>query len=351
MHCFIGYSLTMKLSRKLESIWYSNEPPNILLKLLALCFKLVFVIRRQLYKLKIFKQIKVKVPVIIVGNITTGGTGKTPVTIWLVGIFQKAGMTAGVISRGYGGNQPRNKPVLVTKNDNAVEYGDEPVYIAQATDALVCVCTDKVKAAKTLISEGAEVIISDDGLQHYHLARDFEIIIIDSVRGFGNGYFLPAGPLRENPERIQMTDWILLNGEGNNFDESLSKDIQCNRFKLLDATAVNHNGTVNKSISEFSGSEVYLLAGISNPERLLQILEENGISVIQIEIDDHGKVDLSVIREDTNTPIIMTSKDAVKYDLQLHQNCWIMEPEVEFDDSYHLPEFIQTLVRKNHESG
>ena len=105
----------MKLSRKLESIWYSNEPPNILLKLLALCFKLVSVIRQQLYKLQILKQIKVKVPVIVVGNITTGGTGKTPVTVWLVGIFQRAGMTAGVISRGYGGTQPRNKPVLLQR--------------------------------------------------------------------------------------------------------------------------------------------------------------------------------------------------------------------------------------------
>ena len=105
----------MKLSRKLESIWYSNEPPNILLKLLALCFKLVSVIRQQLYKLQILKQIKVKVPVIVVGNITTGGTGKTPVTVWLVEIFQKAGMTVGVISRGYGGTQPRKSPALVTK--------------------------------------------------------------------------------------------------------------------------------------------------------------------------------------------------------------------------------------------
>ena len=349
MHCFIGYSLMMKLSRKLESIWYSNEPPNILLKLLALCFKLVSVIRQQLYKLQILKQIKVKVPVIVVGNITTGGTGKTPVTVWLVEIFQKAGMTVGVISRGYGGTLPRKRPALVTKSNDAVEYGDEPVYIAKKTDTLVCVCTDKVKAAKTLISKGAEVIISDDGLQHYHLARDFEILIIDSVRGFGNGYLLPAGPLRENPKRAQMTDWILLNGDGNNFDESLSKDIQCNRFKLLNATAVNHSGTVKKLISDFSGSEVYLLAGISNPERLLKILEDNDISVIQIEIDDHGKVDLSAIREDTNTPILMTPKDAVKYDLGLHQNCWIMEPEVEFDDSYRLPEFIQTLVRNNHE--
>jgi len=253
-----------RLSRKLESIWYTSKKPNVVLRLLALCFGLLSGVRKQLYSLGVLRQIKIDVPIIVVGNINVGGTGKTPVTLWLAGILQKQGKLVGIISRGYGGSRSRREPILVSKNSNAEEVGDESLYLARESGAIVCVCVNKVRAAETLVSKGADIIIADDGLQHYPLARDFEILIIDASRGFGNGYLLPAGPLRERPETIQSFDYVLINGDDGNFEHQRLKGTRWAKFRLLDETVESLNKQSRESISFF-------LNPMSLPLRVLAI--------------------------------------------------------------------------------
>ncbi|SVB11950.1 uncharacterized protein METZ01_LOCUS164804, partial [marine metagenome] len=278
-----------------------------------------------------------------------GGTGKTPVTLWLAGILHKQGKNVGIISRGYGGSLSRREPILVSKNSNAEEVGDESLYLARESDAIVCVCVNKVRAAETLLSKGAEVIISDDGLQHYPLARDFEILVIDASRGFGNGYLLPAGPLREKPETIQSFDYVLINGDNEDFGQDWSKDTRYTNFRLLNETVESLSEQSRESISFFTGSEVLVLAGIGNQERFYQSLKDYGVIVQPVAVDDHGKVDLFELRKESNLPILMTPKDAVKYDHEFPKNSWLVQPTISFDNENVLNEIIKQLVGKNSE--
>ena len=338
-----------KHSRKIEANWYTNKKPNVVLRLLAFCFGLFSSLRKSLYSFGILKQFKIDVPVIVIGNINVGGTGKTPVTLWLAEILQKQGKRVGIISRGYGGSLPRREPILVSKNSNAEEVGDESLYLARELDAIVCVCVDKVRAAKTLVSNGAEVIISDDGLQHYSLARDFEILVIDASRGFGNGYLLPAGPLREGPETIQAFNYVLINGDDGNFEQRWLKDTLYTKFRLLNETVVSLSEQCTESVSFFTESTVLVLAGIGNQERFYRSLKDYGVIIQPVAVDDHGKVDLFKLREESNLPILMTPKDAVKYDHKFPKNSWLVQPTISFDNENVLIEKIKHLVSKNSE--
>ena len=349
MHCFTDYSFMTKHSRNIEANWYTNKKPNVVLRLLAFYFGLLSNLRKSLYSLGILKQFKIDVPVIVIGNINVGGTGKTPVTLWLAGILHKQGKHVGIISRGYGGSLSRREPILVSKSSSAEEVGDESLYLARESDAIVCVCINKVRAAKILVSKGVEVIISDDGLQHYSLARDFEILVIDASRGFGNGYLLPAGPLRERPESIQSFDYVLINGDNGDFGQDWSKDTRYTNFRLLNETVESLSGQSRESISFFTGSEVLVLAGIGNQERFYQSLKDYGVIVQPVAVDDHGKVDLFELRKESNLPILMTPKDAVKYDHQFPKNSWLVQPTISFDNENVLNEIIKQLVGKNSE--
>ena len=349
MHCFTDCNLMTKHSRKIEANWYTSKKPNIVLRLLAFCFGLLSSVRKSFYSLGILKQFKIDAPVIVIGNINVGGTGKTPVTLWLAGILHKQGKNVGIISRGYGGSLSRREPILVSKSSSAEEVGDESLYLARESDAIVCVCVNKVRAAETLVSKGAEVIISDDGLQHYSLARDFEILVIDASRGFGNGYLLPAGPLRERPETIQSFDYVLINGNNGDFWQDWSKDIQYTNFRLLNETVESLNEQSRESISFFTGSEALVLAGIGNQERFYQSLKDYGVIVQPVAVDDHGKVDLFELRKESNLPILMTPKDAVKYNHKFPKNSWLVQPTISFDNANALNEIIKQLVDKNSE--
>ena len=349
MHCSTDCSLMTKLSRKIQSNWYTSKKPNVILRLLAFSFGLLSSVKKSLYRLGILKQIKIEVPVIVIGNISVGGTGKTPVTLWLAGILQKQGVLVGIISRGYGGSLSRREPIVVSKNSKAEEVGDESLYLARESDAIVCVCIDKVRAAETLVSKGVEVIISDDGLQHYTLARDFEILVIDASRGFGNSYFLPAGPLREQPDTIQSFDYVLINGDDGNLDQNWLKDIRYTKFRLLNETVESLSEQSRESISFFSESEVLVLAGIGNQERFYRSLKDYGLIIQSVSVDDHGKVDLFKLREKSDLPILMTPKDAVKYDHEFPKNSWLVQPTISFDNGNELIEIITQLVSKSSE--
>ncbi|VFS44772.1 lipid-A-disaccharide kinase [Enterobacter cancerogenus] len=193
-------------------IWSGESPLWRLLLPLSWLYGLVSGAIRLLYRLGLKRAWRAPVPVVVVGNLTAGGNGKTPVVIWLVEQLQKRGIRAGVVSRGYGGNAVQY-PLLLTPDTTTAEAGDEPVLIFQRTHAPVAVSPVRSEAVQALLAEhSVQIVITDDGLQHYALARDKEIVVIDGVRRFGNGWWLPAGPMRERASRLKSVDAVIVNG-------------------------------------------------------------------------------------------------------------------------------------------
>ena len=251
-----------------------------------------------MYRLGLKKQYGVKVPVIVVGNISVGGTGKTPFTLLLCDLLRQQGWTPGVISRGYGA--AIRQPLLVTTDASADEVGDEPLLLAQRSLCPVVVCPDRVAAAKFLLAQThCDIIVSDDGLQHYRLARDIEIILLDGNRGLGNGQLLPAGPLREGAWRLAQADLVVAN--------SLSLTQADGVMSLKPGTAQALNGS-----DTLQPCPVTLVAGIGNPQRFERTAVAAGFTVLARHyFSDHHKftaADFSGI----SGPVLMTEKDAVK---------------------------------------
>jgi len=338
---FIACSLMISFSRKIEEAWYGVKKPPYLLIILSKFFSLLVKIRATLYASKILSTTKVEVPVIVIGNITIGGTGKTPMTLFLSQWFTKNGKKVGIISRGYKGIKSSNKPQIISKEEKAKDFGDEAVYMARESKALVCVCKDKLKAAKLLVKSGAEIIISDDGLQHYSLARDYEIAVIDSSRLLGNGYFLPAGPLRESMDRLKNVDLVLVNGRSK-AKEFVLEDTPTLHFNIRNDELVDLNNGSKHKLEELKGNEVRVLAGIGNPEKLYRKIEEYGIKVKPIMTEDHGMVNLENYSDEKN-PLLITPKDAVKYEQSFPKNTYLLHPEIEIDTTYITNTFGQYL--------
>jgi tetraacyldisaccharide 4''-kinase len=186
-----------RIVKILENIWYRDKKPTNFLIVLSMVYGILIKIRRLLYDLGIFSTSKPEIPVIIIGNINVGGTGKTPFTLYLANRLSHLGKKVGIVSRGYRGKKSSSKPFILDKNSKAEDFGDEAVYLLKNTDSMVCVCKKRLIAANLLFDRGVDIILSDDGLQHYALGRDIEFAVVSSNRGFGNRYLLPAGPLRE----------------------------------------------------------------------------------------------------------------------------------------------------------
>ena len=200
--------------KRLDHYWYTRSPWLLLLTPLSLLFRVVVGARRLAYRVGIKRSTRVSLPVIVVGNITVGGTGKTPLVVWLAGYLREKGHAPGIVSRGYGGTASHWPQQVRADSDPAV-VGDEAVLLAATTGCPMAVAPDRVAAAQALVDQGGcDVIISDDGLQHYALQRDIEIAVIDGVRRFGSGFLLPAGPLREPLKRLQQVDLVVVNGLG-----------------------------------------------------------------------------------------------------------------------------------------
>ena len=220
--------------RLIEKVWFHQHIAKWwvvpLLIPVTVLFWLLSHLRKILFKLGIKQQVKVNCPVVVVGNIGIGGNGKTPVVIYLVEQLKAQGIKVGVISRGYGGKAPQY-PYILTENSSALEAGDEPVLIHQRCQIPVVVGADRIASANILIKQGCQIIISDDGLQHYRLARDYEICVVDSKRLFGNGLLLPSGPLREAKSRLNSVEHIIFNGEME--DKLLNKYKSLNAAKLM----------------------------------------------------------------------------------------------------------------------
>ncbi|QGM81386.1 tetraacyldisaccharide 4'-kinase [Otariodibacter oris] len=288
-------------------IWQSINLFTILLSPLSLLFFLISSLRKWLYSKKILKTYRPPVPVLVVGNISVGGNGKTPTVIWLVEQLQQRGIKVGVISRGYGGS---NKifPQLVTAKSLPAEMGDEPVLIAQRTQAPVAISPNRQQSIELLLSQhDLNLIITDDGLQHYALERDIEWVVIDGERRFGNGFVLPAGGLRELPSRLNSVQAVICNGGIAKNNEHL--------MSLQPDDAVNLKTGERKPLTQFNGKPCVAFAGIGYPPRFFNMLRDLGIKLGgSHSFADHQSYTLETIQaiEQPQLPLLMTEKDAVK---------------------------------------
>ena len=298
----------------------------------ALVYWLVTSIRRLLYCIGVFKCTKFSVPVIVVGNVTVGGTGKTPVTIHLVKLLQQLGKKPGVVSRGYGGGY--EKPVLAPAGSDPKEVGDEPALIAEQTGALVAVAKRRADAVELLLNQHCDVIVADDGLQHYALARNMEIVVIDGMRGVGNGWLLPTGPLREGLSRCRQADVIVINGDdATGLQQRLNHAVvmQLIPGKLLPLLCAQIQES--KALVPQTGDTVHAVCAIDNPQRFFNTLEKLGYNIIPHAFPDHHMYQAEDFAYWQDHPIVMTAKDAVKCCSFNLKNAFSLPVVAEFSDT------------------
>lgn len=294
--------------------WYSNSVIAYFLLPFSFLFWLISRVRYFLFKFGISRAYRAPVPVVVVGNLSVGGNGKTPVVVWLVQQLQVRGLKCGVISRGYG-SQSETYPLLVTSDTDPIKGGDEPVLIAKRTGVPVCISANRQEAIELLLkTQDCDVIISDDGLQHYKLQRDIEIVVMDAQRGLGNGFVLPAGPLRETAARLASVDLIITNGGENAYSDAV--------MQLVPHYAVNLVNNEKRPLGEFN--QVSALAGIGNPQRFFDMLQALGMQLSQAQaFQDHQQFSAQQLSQFTaNEPLLMTEKDAVKCGQFAQQNWW-----------------------------
>jgi tetraacyldisaccharide 4'-kinase len=327
------------LRRKFVAIWYRDTWLSFLLLPLSYIFLNVVWLRRFCYRHGLAKSTRLPVPLIVVGNLTAGGTGKTPLVIWLVNFLREHGYRPGIISRGYGG-QSTTWPRIVTEDCDPREIGDESCLIYRQTGLPLVVGPERVESAKKLLSLfDCDVIVSDDGLQHYKLQRDVEIIVIDGERRFGNGYVLPAGPLREPLSRLSTVDFPVVNGQKLKETEYA--------MQLEGDQAVNLASGEMKPLADFKGSNCHAIAGIGNPGRFFHSLERAGLAITPHAFGDHypfEEPDLAFLDGQT---VLMTEKDAVKCVRFAKANYWYVPVKANLE-----PRFAALLlnrIKKTHD--
>jgi tetraacyldisaccharide 4'-kinase len=307
----------------LQKQWLSLTGWHLLLMPISWLFFSIVSLRRFFYNLGWFKSLRLPVPVIIVGNINVGGTGKTPLVIWLVEQLQQAGFKPGVISRGYGGKAETS--TSVSAYSDPLQVGDEPVLIAKRSQCPVFIHANRVLAGDALLSAHPEcdVIISDDGLQHYRLQRDIEIVVIDGVKGLGNGALLPAGPLRESASRLKRVAAIVVNGTLempiNNFNVPIFN------MQLVADTFYNlQEPSKISSAQAFANQQVLAIAGIGNPNRFFQQLTQMGIHFTSKAYPDHYVFNEADFNATSTDVVLMTEKDAVKCQVFAKPHFWAL---------------------------
>lgn len=322
--------------RWIHRVWYEGGRFGWVLFPLSGLYWLISSCRRLFYRCGLLTTHRVSVPVIVVGNITAGGTGKTPTVIWLARELRARGFSPGIVSRGYGG-KPSNLPIRVAADSLAAEVGDEPLLIARRSDCPVAVDANRVRAAKILVADGVDVIIADDGLQHYRLARDYEICVMDGARGLGNRRLLPAGPLRESPSRLEHVDQLLANGPLKITEDLSVVEQNAVPFELLATDACRLNGSLNRPVERFSGTIVHAVAGIGNPARFFDLLRELEIQVVEHPYADHAALTVDDLEFGDDFAVFMTEKDAVKLDRSVDDKFWYIPVEFRMDSSLALP--------------
>lgn len=305
-----------------NKVWYESSILGFCVRALLLPFSFIFMcvtrLRRFLYAIGYKKTSAPPVPIVIVGGITVGGSGKSPMCIALLNELEKRGFKVGLLSRGYK-SKSKDFPILVNKDSDPALTGDEPLLIKQSTNAIVVVDPKRVRGANFLYKQGVEVIICDDGLQHYALDRDVEIIVLDGERMLGNGLLMPAGPLREGRWRLNSVDAVVVNG-------ALAP---LGFFSMVLDTSSIVKITDKTKVSFKKGTKVCALAGIGNPERFYKTLKKQGFDVVKtIFVQDHKTCDRQVILDiQKSMPVIMTAKDAIKYDTKDMDNVYVLNVE------------------------
>jgi len=307
-----------EIEKKLTRTWYEGMPPALLLRALTPVYRAAFSVDRWWKTRQRCEDLAGRC-IIVVGNITVGGSGKTPLVIRLCQILKEAGLEPGVVSRGYGRSDRQLR--LVNPSSSPSTVGDEPLLIAKRSGVPVIVAADRCEAARQLLVKGINVVICDDGLQHHRLPRSLEICVIDGSRGFGNGRLLPAGPLREPVSRLQSVDHVVLNGE---FDD-MPELIETQSMHFVTGMLRSMDDGMAWRLSQFKGCKVHAVAGIGNPGRFFSLLKQSGIQVIEHPFPDHHsflKHDFEQMGGDY--PILMTEKDAVKCTRLGLNNAWFL---------------------------
>lgn len=330
----------------LNRLWYHDSPWGWLLAPLAALFAAASALRRQLYRRGVWRAVDVGRPVVVVGNITVGGTGKTPVTLWLAEQLKARGRRPGIVSRGYRGRiGPR--PVHVRMDSDPAVVGDEPLLMERRQVCPVVVHPDRVAAARMLVDMDCDIIVADDGLQHYRLGRQYEIGVVDGQRGFGNGRLLPAGPLREPVSRMSQVDRILVQREPESDDlrlPPLPEGVPRSSFALVAEVARHVRDARAIRLVTFRGKTVHAVAAIGHPGRFFRLLQAHGIGVIPHAHPDHAQLAERHLRFEDGRPVLLTEKDAVRCRDVAPDNCWYVPVEVAFDEGETI-DWVDTMSR------
>ncbi len=295
---------------KPPSWWYGDGAPPLGAHLVSGVYGVVTDVRRRLYRAGLLRSRSVGIPVVVIGNLVAGGSGKTPLTIAVVERLRAEGWNPGVATRGYGRARPEDALWVDAKTDPSIG-GDEPVLIAHRTGAKVRADRDRAAAAKALADAGCDVVVCDDGLQHYALRRDVEIEVIDGRRRYGNGHVLPAGPLREPVERGTHCDFRVVNlplGEPVDGQTGFGEW----PMRLSGNSAVPVLGGRPQPLASFAGQRVHAVAGIGDPERFFSMLRALEIAVVPHAFSDHHRYVAGDFQFGSDLPLLMTEKDAVK---------------------------------------
>ena len=342
--------------RTIEKIWHSKPIASMPLWPFALIFWSLSIVRKNLLRASV--KAETKVPVIIIGNISVGGTGKTPILLELAHYVISQGLKVGIVSRGYGGKKA-SYPVSVSADSEVAEVGDEALMLAKSINVPIVVDPDRRRGLRALVASNTiDVVLSDDGLQHYQLERALEIVVVDGARLFGNKLLLPAGPLRESVGRLNTVDFVLTNGSK---DELEIVKCEAKRFKYF-----NTNSFFSTSVTPLFfenllsgdrrayagapfkiGSELQVVSGIGNPQRFYSLLEGLPYGLKIFEFPDHHQFSLQGLEKagvDFFQPIVMTDKDAVKCVNFADKNFWSLVIKLELDPNF-LSAFMKSLFK------
>jgi len=338
----------MGVQGRLLRLWYEQPRRLSALQPISWLYGSVTSARRAAYRWGWLRSRGIGKPVIVIGNLTVGGTGKTPLTIWLANCLRQRGIQVGLVSRGYGRRDSGLR--VVVSSSPWQEVGDEPLILHQRSGCATIVASDRVAAARELIARGARVILSDDGLQHLRMARNCEIIVIDSARGLGNGRILPAGPLRESASRMRTADAVVVNGGADGepvrgAPPELAATALRMRLVADEARPVAGSGQ-SQPLEAFRGRPVHAVAGIGNPGRFFTDLRARGLEVIEHPFPDHHALTAAELDFGDGLAVLMTEKDAVKCRDVAGPRLWYVPVEAAFSeaDSRRLLEVVTRAI-------
>jgi tetraacyldisaccharide 4'-kinase len=335
------------MEQRLTKLWYRDTAGPSLLQPLSWLYATAIRVRATAYARRWLTTYHVDKPVVVVGNLTVGGTGKTPLVIWLARHLAERGLRVGIVSRGYG-SQAAEAPRQVNETSNWQDVGDEPLLLYRGTQCITLIGRDRVAAAQALVTKGVDVIVSDDGLQHLRLARDCAIVVIDGTRGFGNGRMLPAGPLREPVSHVADADVIVINGaaEHSSLRRVRSVEARALEMTLLPGDAVRLDGREPpRSLEAFRGRSVHAVAGIGNPARFFRDLRARGLDVIEHAFPDHHPYTAQDLSFGDDLPVLMTEKDAVKCASFADPRLWSVPTTATFSEAQ-ARELLDHVMRK-----